>query len=71
MKKSSREWIDAAKIMRKDINAVITCPECREGHLKVKDELITGTNQVDRYMVCDTCGKWNVMTFESSDLLGL
>ena len=57
-----KSWRDAANILEKDTSAKVKCPECGIGYLQVKDELIKGCDKLDRYMICDNCGRWNVMT---------
>ena len=60
-----RKWIEAANILRENIYAQVVCPECGVGHLFVKDELIpTWENKLDRFMICDHCGKYNILTME-------
>lgn len=60
----SRKWIEAAKQLEINPKLKLKCPECDQGYLIVRDELIESWKKLDRYMVCDTCGKWNVMTME-------
>lgn len=55
-------WLDAAMVLGKDKNAVVICPECQAGTLLVKDEPIPQWKKIDRYIICNICGKWNVMT---------
>lgn len=64
MKESSKRWIEAAKILGKDATAKVKCPECDIGYLKVKDEVVEKYGKLDRYMICDNCGRYNVMTME-------
>lgn len=64
MNELSKKWAEAAKILAKDTSAMVKCPECGIGNLKVKDELIEKWNKLDRYLTCDNCGKWNVLTME-------
>ena len=59
--KYAKLWLEAANILAKDTSAKVNCPECKIGTLQVKDELF-GADKIDRYMYCDTCKKWNVMT---------
>jgi transcription elongation factor Elf1 len=59
-----KKWREAAKIFAKDVNAKVICPECGIGHLMVKDELVEAQKKLDRYMICDNCGRYNVMTIE-------
>lgn len=57
-------WIEAGKILELHPLEKIKCPDCRIGTLIVKDELIEDWSKLDRYMICDNCGNWNVMTME-------
>ncbi len=59
-----KKWRDAANILAKNSKAEVVCPECGIGHLKVKDEVVEKYGKLDRYMICDNCGRWNVMTME-------
>jgi len=62
MTEKSKKWLEAAKILGKDPSQRVVCPECGIGHLQVKDEPIVNWNKIDRYLICDNCEKWNVMT---------
>lgn len=65
MKPETKKWIDAGYILQNDPNAKVPCPECGVGILIVKDEPIgTSGNRIDRYLICNNCGKWNVITIE-------
>jgi len=55
-------WVDAAIALAKSPNAVINCPECKSGILKVKDEPIELWNKIDRYIYCDNCKRCEVIT---------
>jgi uncharacterized protein with PIN domain len=60
MNEISRLWIEAANILFDNPQEIVSCPECKVGKLKVTDEPIE--NKIDRYMICDKCGKYNVLT---------
>ena len=62
-----RLWLDAAKVLAINPEAIVSCPECRIGKLKVKDEPIEQWNKIDRYLYCDACGRWNVLTMSNPD----
>lgn len=65
MKPETKKWLDAGFILQNDPNAKVSCPECGVGILIVKDEPIgTSGNRIDRYLICNNCGKWNVITME-------
>jgi hypothetical protein len=57
-----KKWIDAAKILEANPIEKVICPECNIGCLTVIDEIIKGYNKLDRYLICDTCKKRNVLT---------
>jgi hypothetical protein len=60
--KKSRKWIDALLQFEKDPQAKVSCPECDTGFLFVKDVPISQWNKIDKYLICDSCGKYNVAT---------
>lgn len=62
-----RKWIDAAIALGKDPNEVVSCPECDIGILKVKDVPIKEWKKTDRYLICDTYGKYNVLTMSDPE----
>jgi hypothetical protein len=68
MKIENKMWIEAAKILEKDPLAKVQCPECKVGTLIIKDEPLDARgDRIDRYLICDNCGKWNVITMRFSD----
>ena len=68
MDDKKRKWINAANILRENVHAKIKCPECGVGYLYVKDELIPGwENKIDRFMICNHCSKYNIMTMEKPE----
>ncbi len=67
MTEISKSWIEAAKMLCANTHAIVSCPECKIGILKVKDEPIKAWNKVDRYVYCDTCGKFNTLLISKSD----
>lgn len=62
MTEQAKRWIEAAKILAENPDKKVKCPECRKGFLIIKDEIVQPLNKMDRYLVCDICGKWNVIT---------
>lgn len=65
MKPETKKWLDAGFILQKNPSAIVKCPECEAGTLIVKDELLSSVeNRIDRYLICDNCGKWNVITMQ-------
>lgn len=62
MSDKKTKWVEAGKLLSRDKNLLIECPECGNGILIVKDEKIEKKNFFDRYLICNNCGKWNVIT---------
>jgi DNA-directed RNA polymerase subunit RPC12/RpoP len=63
-KERFRKWGEAANILAKNPTAKVRCPECSIGYLIVKDVLVESQNKLDRYMQCDNCSSYNVITME-------
>jgi len=56
-----KKWVEVVIQTEKNSNSSIICPECEVGKLIIKDEIIEGHPvKIDRYFICDNCGKWNV-----------
>ena len=66
----SKKWIEAAKQLTTNLNAIIRCPECNKGNMKVNDAPIEQWNKIDRYMICDNCGKYNIITMSKPKQVG-
>jgi formate dehydrogenase maturation protein FdhE len=66
MNNINKGWIDAAKILSENPSAKVLCPVCKIGELNVKDEIVISEKKIDRYLICNTCGKWNVLTIAAS-----
>lgn len=49
-----RAWIDAAKTLVKDPSALVTCPNCGEANLVVRDMI--GERVMERELRCPSCG---------------
>lgn len=65
MKEQTKKWVEAAKILMEDTHRKVQCPECKNGCIIVKDEVIPDRyRMIDRYLICESCCKWNVMTIE-------
>jgi hypothetical protein len=59
---SARRWIEAGKILAADKSAVVACPARGDGTLAVHDKVFeSDPTMMERYLVCDACGAWNVM----------
>lgn len=67
MEEKTRKWIEAANMLIENPTAKVVCPECEKGFLQVKDEPIEIWKKLDRYLICDSCGKWNVITMANPD----
>ena len=67
MKSTTRKWIVAGLKLEKSKNEIVECPECGIGKLMVEDVTISGTNKIDRYLICDNCGKWDVIMMQLPD----
>lgn len=62
MKKESRAWIEAGKILARDPEVKVRCPICGEEYLKVTDQPHgPESNHFDRYMRCPRCGATEVL----------
>lgn len=64
---TNKEWISAAIKLIKNPEEKVTCPQCKEGVLKVSDLKFSEIKKTDRYLICDSCGHYNVITMTSSD----
>ena len=62
MSKKVQAWVEAAKIFAENPKARVKCPECNVGELMVEDVIVKEYNKMDRYIKCNSCGKWNVLT---------
>ena len=61
MDEKYKKWIDAVNQFHLDRQAEIVCTECNKGLLVLKIEPF-GDDKEDWYLICDSCGKWNVAT---------
>lgn len=61
LRPETRKWIESGRILQSDTTVKVLCPECDKGHLIVDDVVIEG-DRIDRYLICENCGKWNVIT---------
>lgn len=61
------EWIFAAKKLIKNPEEKVICPQCKEGVLRISDVKISEIKKTDRYLICDSCGHYNVITMNSND----
>lgn len=67
MKEETKVWLEAGRILEVNPKAIINCPHCNTGTLKVIDEPIKAWNKIDRYLLCESCGHWNVITMNKPD----
>lgn len=58
----ARGWIEAAKKLAADRDAVVACPVCGEETLQVQDVPWTDRSHLDRHLVCSKCGGRNTIT---------
>lgn len=58
-------WIDAAKILIENPDSKVSCPECKDGILRVEDTEF-GNDKIDRYLICDFCNHYNVITMSKN-----
>ena len=59
------KWIDAGKIIKDDPTAKVLCPNCEKQFLKIRDEISPDGQHIDRYIVCENCNSYNVLTFKA------
>lgn len=58
----TKKWIEAGKLLAKDSTQIVSCPECEEGDLIIRDqEIPTHPGKFERYLICNRCGKWNTL----------
>jgi hypothetical protein len=63
MKKKSREWIEAAKVLSANPRARVLCPSCEKDYLRVKDVSYPDDPELfDRYLTCLHCGAGEVLS---------
>lgn len=65
MTSGRKRWIEIGIDLSKDPGLKFKCPECGIGEIRVndvKDIKIGDMNLTDRYLICDNCNKWNVIT---------
>jgi hypothetical protein len=69
MEAKRQRWIDAAIKLSENKNEQVPCPFCANSFLKVRDEPIIQWKKIDRYLICELCGKYEVVTgnFKDSD----
>ena len=57
MKINPKIWIGSLNTWcEEDWKAVLTCPNCKIGILKMRDEPTAQPDLIDRYVHCDNCG---------------
>jgi len=62
MNEKWKRWMEVVRVLSDTPKAEIRCPECKEGMLKVKDELIRNSDKLERYIICNSCGAYTVVT---------
>lgn len=72
MTELSKKWIEIGLKLSENPTLKIKCPVCEKGYIEVVDKPIPSTNKKDRYLICNNCKSWNVITMDdnqpSSDL---
>jgi len=54
-------WLNAAKLIGESKKTPVICPSCKQVHLEVKDILAPEEKTIDRYLICNSCGNYNVV----------
>jgi len=67
MDSKTKKWIELGIVLEKNPNAIVTCPNCGIGNIEVVDQIITGSNKIDRYLICNNCKSWNVITMSNDE----
>ncbi|MFB6456363.1 hypothetical protein ACE38W_13915 [Chitinophaga sp. Hz27] len=57
-----RKWVDVGNVLAIDPTEKVNCPECNAGLLLVEDVPIPESDAWDRYLICEHCKKWAVMS---------
>ncbi|MER8800471.1 MULTISPECIES: hypothetical protein [unclassified Mesorhizobium] len=56
---STKLWIEAAKVLVVNSEAVVKCPECGDGNLLV--DAGAGSSHVERHIHYPKCGAYNAL----------
>lgn len=62
-------WLEAAESFRKDINAKVQCPSCKNGYLKVYDvpfDESEVTKGGERYLTCPNCNRTEIILYRKA-----
>lgn len=62
MKEKFHTWMQIAGAFANLPAADVKCPDCKGGPLMVKDEPLAGMEEVDRYIICNACGAYAVLS---------
>jgi transcription elongation factor Elf1 len=62
MREESKLWLEAAKILAVNVDALVQCPVCGKGLLEVIDVENKMDDKVfERHLICSSCGANNSM----------
>jgi len=62
----TKSWLAAVEAFRRDINATVSCPACKNGSLKVTDVPVDGADPSkggERYLKCSHCGRAEITLY--------
>lgn len=68
MNEERKEWLNAVEEFRKNMNAIIECPNCKEGMLFFTDIAFEDTNIEkggERIIRCKKCGKFEIVLYRN------
>ena len=63
-----KNWVDAAEKFRSNINAVISCPNCKNGYLEIRDVAFDENNinkGGERFIECVKCNKLEIVLYRT------
>jgi transposase-like protein len=66
MNEKSRQWLEAFLRFETDIHAKVNCPDCGNHFLIVKDVPFSSEHKLERWLICEGCGKFNTVIKASS-----
>jgi hypothetical protein len=61
-------WLQAVETFRQDINAVVLCPACNNGHLQPMDVPFDENNISkggERYLKCSNCNRVEIVLYRT------
>lgn len=66
MTEKRKKWLDAVEEFRKNVNAVVECPNCSDGLLSITDvafDELDFNKGGERILKCDKCDKCEVVLY--------